>query len=108
LLLTYDGQKKFWTHPVTRKHLNFTDMVTYLNEKARALEIDRQHTIRLAVFGLDLTDPVLAPGASLSAQKEVLQQSSRLQGDRARERVEGPRFRGQFERGTQGGGEGVS
>jgi hypothetical protein len=48
-------------HPVTRKRLNFTDMVTYLNEKARALEMDSQHTIRLAVFGLDLTDPVLAP-----------------------------------------------
>lgn len=61
LLLTYDGQKKFWIHPVTRKRLNFTNMVTYLNEKARALEIDNLHRIRLAVFGLDLTDPVLAP-----------------------------------------------
>jgi hypothetical protein len=27
LLLTYDGEKKFWTHPVTRKCLNFADMV---------------------------------------------------------------------------------
>jgi len=61
LLLTYDGQKKYWTHPVTRKRLRFPDMVAYLNEKARALEIECMHTIRLVVFGLDLTDPTLAP-----------------------------------------------
>jgi hypothetical protein len=61
LLMTYDGQKEYWIHPVTGKRLNFDDMVAYLNERARALEIECRHDIRLAVFGLDLTDPVLAP-----------------------------------------------
>lgn len=61
LLLTYDGQKKFWVHPGTNKRLKFADMVAYLNEKARALEVENLHDIRLAVFGLDLTDPQLAP-----------------------------------------------
>jgi hypothetical protein len=36
-------------------------MTAYLNEKARELEIESMHDIRLAVFGLDLTDPKLTP-----------------------------------------------
>lgn len=61
LLLTYDGRKKFWQHPETRTRLNFQAMVAYLNEKARALEIEKMHSVRIAVVGLDLTDPLLAP-----------------------------------------------
>ena len=61
LLLTYDGRKKFWTHPVTCEHLEFDAMVAYLNEKAKDLEAESAHCIRLGVFGLDLTDPMLEP-----------------------------------------------
>jgi hypothetical protein len=60
LLLTYDGVRTFWIHPVTRKRLRLHEMTAYLNDKARAIEIDNLHDIRLAVFGLDLTDPELA------------------------------------------------
>jgi hypothetical protein len=36
-------------------------MVAYLNERARALEIESGYTIRLAAFSLDLTGPNLGP-----------------------------------------------
>jgi hypothetical protein len=61
LLLTYDGKKRYWVHPDSKKHLKFHDMVAFLNEKAKELEVDSQYEIRLSVFGLDLTDPVLPP-----------------------------------------------
>ena len=61
LLLTYDGKKTYWIHPATKKHLKFIDLVAYLNEKARTLEVENLHKIRLTVFGLDLTDPTLVP-----------------------------------------------
>ena len=61
LLLTYDGTKKYWLLPDTHERLDFNALLAYLREKAGALELDHRHTIRLAVFGLDLTDPVLVP-----------------------------------------------
>lgn len=61
LLLTYDGKKKYWVHPSTGKRMNFSEMVAYLNQRAHALEAENLQEIRLAVFGLDLTDPQLAP-----------------------------------------------
>ncbi len=61
LLLTYDGQKKHWVHPLTKKYLKFSEMVRYLDKKAKELEKDHNMKIRLAVFGLDLTDPKLEP-----------------------------------------------
>jgi hypothetical protein len=59
LLLTYDGAKKYWQHPVTKKRLSFEQVVSYLGEVALAIETERTHSLRLAVFGLDLTDPPL-------------------------------------------------
>lgn len=59
LLLTYDGSKKYWMRG--RDRLNFQEVVAHLSGHARELEAENQHAIRLAVFGLDLTDPVLAP-----------------------------------------------
>jgi hypothetical protein len=61
LLLTYNGQKKQWTHPKNKKRLTFRQVVLHLNDLARALEIESLHAIRLSVFGLELTDPILAP-----------------------------------------------
>ena len=58
LLLTYHGIKKYWVHPETKKHLAFLEIVTLLNEKARDIEQETQHDIRLTVFGLNLTDPL--------------------------------------------------
>lgn len=56
LLLTYHGRKKYWICPETGDRLNFSEAVAWLNRKAQALEQEKQD-IRLAVFGLDLTDP---------------------------------------------------
>ena len=61
LLLTYHGRKKYWVHP-DQKRLAFSDVVGILREKARALEQEHQHSIRVEVFGLDLTDPQTASG----------------------------------------------
>jgi hypothetical protein len=60
LLLTYNGNRKGWKHPISNNDLKFADLVDYLNEKARAFEIDNQYAIRVAVFGLDLTDPPIS------------------------------------------------
>lgn len=64
LLLTYHGRKKYWVHPETKKHLAFLEVVTLLNEKARDIERKAQHDIRLSVFGLNLTDPLLVNSGS--------------------------------------------
>jgi len=61
LLLTYDGTKSFWRHPDTQGRLSFPEMVGYLEGIAKKIEHDMEHDVRLAVCGLDLTDPVLAP-----------------------------------------------
>ena len=60
LLLTYRGTKHYWVHPDTRKHLGFSEIVEILKDQAAALEKESVHDVRIAVFGLDLTDPPLA------------------------------------------------
>ena len=57
LLLTYHGRKQYWVHPVTGKHLGFSELVAHLDEKARDIEYEKSYHVRVAVFGLDLTDP---------------------------------------------------
>ena len=58
LLLTHRGRKRHWiVDPVSRKRLAFRDVVSFLKEKAAALEQEHRHRIRVAVFGLDLADP---------------------------------------------------
>lgn len=61
LLLTYNGKREYWKHPVTQKHLSFPAVVCYLQEKARQIEDENLHVIHLGVFGIDLTDPHLEP-----------------------------------------------
>jgi hypothetical protein len=61
LLLTYDGTKGYWEHPVTKTHLGFAEVVDYLSDRACAVESEMNYEIRLAVYGLDLRDPELAP-----------------------------------------------
>ena len=56
LLLTYHGEKKYWVHPETKKRLEFSEIVTFLKEKAQDIERETQD-VRLGVFGLDLTAP---------------------------------------------------
>ena len=66
-LLTCHGRKKYWVHPATRKRIAFPELVALLNDKARNIENDSAHGVRIAVFGLDLTDPPLPrtrPGGS--------------------------------------------
>lgn len=57
LLLTNHDKKKFWIHPDTRCRIYFSELIAFLNEMAAALEEEKLHTIRISVFGLDLTEP---------------------------------------------------
>ena len=59
LLLTYHGRKQYWIHPEAGKRMPFSELVAHLNDKARAIENESAHGVRIAVFGLDLTDPLL-------------------------------------------------
>lgn len=63
LLLTCHDKGKYWIHPETRKRISFPAIIKFLNDKARALQSEKQHDVRIAVFGLDLTGPTPnAPG----------------------------------------------
>ena len=69
LLLTYHGRKPYWyrKQSETRKRTMFPELVALLNDKARAIENESARDVRVAVFGLDLTDPPLPrtrPGGS--------------------------------------------
>ena len=57
LLMTYHGRKKFWVHPETRKRITLSELVALLNDKARAIENESARDVRIAAFGLDLTNP---------------------------------------------------
>ena len=61
LLLTYHGRKTCWMRPNTRKRMTFSELVALLNDKVRDIENDSAHGVRVATFGLDLTDPPLPP-----------------------------------------------
>lgn len=61
LLLTYHGRKCFWVHPETRKRMSFSEVVEFLRDRGRVIEKETSHGVRIAVFGLDLSDPPLAP-----------------------------------------------
>lgn len=62
LLLTYNGTRNHWKEPTTREKMEFSEMVTYLKKKAKQLQSQAGHGIRLGVFALDLTDPSAARG----------------------------------------------
>ena len=60
LLLTYRGRQKYWLHPDTGERLEFTNVVEFLRDRARAIEREDDRDIRIEVFGIDLTDPSFA------------------------------------------------
>ena len=61
LLLTYDGTRTSWPDPNGGSPLTFGGLVAHLSGMATDLEAEREHWLRLAVLGLDLTDPDLVP-----------------------------------------------
>lgn len=61
LLLTCNGSKSYWEHPETKEHICFSTLIDLLQTEAVAIAQEKNHEIRLAVFGLDLTDPYLEP-----------------------------------------------
>jgi hypothetical protein len=61
LLLTYDGSKKYWHPRKNAGRVSFKDLLGHLCAMAERLARKSKHELRLSVFGLDLTDPVLAP-----------------------------------------------
>ena len=60
LLLTYRGRQKYWLHPDTGERLEFTNVVEFLRDRARAIEREDDRDIRIEAFGIDLTDPSFA------------------------------------------------
>lgn len=60
LLLTYNGEKKYWLEPQTKNRLYFKELIEYLNSKAKIL-MTKDSSFRLIVIGLDLTAPELVP-----------------------------------------------
>lgn len=74
LMLTCHGRRQYWVHPETRKRIGFSDAVAYLNDKGRILENEALRDVRIAVHGLDLTDPPLVRpklSAALSSQPKA-------------------------------------
>ncbi|HAV9402650.1 TPA: hypothetical protein JLG19_000579 [Escherichia coli] len=69
LLLTYNGNKKYWQKPGSRDRLYFKDLINYLNEKANIIMTENR-ALQLTVIGLDLTAPKLVP-----AHKSILSRS---------------------------------
>jgi len=61
LLLTYDGSKKYWQPARKAGRMSFKDLLGHLCGMAERIAKKSDHEFRLSVFGLDLTDPVLAP-----------------------------------------------
>jgi hypothetical protein len=55
LLLTYNGSRKLWRKDPKVAGLNFTEVVAHLQRMAAKIETERDYTIKVAVFGLDLT-----------------------------------------------------
>ena len=56
LLLTCHDKDKYWIHPESRTRVKFPEIIQFLNQRAEALQAQRHHDVRIAVFGLDLTD----------------------------------------------------
>ena len=69
LLLTYNGDKKYWQKPGSRDRLYFKDLINYLNAKANKI-MSENKALQLIVIGLDLTAPKLVP-----AHKSILSRS---------------------------------
>ena len=71
LLLTYHGRKRFWVRPKTGERIGFPEVVAFLRDRARAVEEETSHEIRIAVFGLDLAAPPLAPAHRGTQRSEL-------------------------------------
>lgn len=57
LLLTYNGDKKYWEHPGTGASMTFNELIAHLDALARTIEAEQGHAVRLSVRGLDLRNP---------------------------------------------------
>lgn len=70
LLLTYNGDKKYWQKTDSRDRLYFKDLISYLNAKASKI-MSEDSSLQLIVVGLDLTAPKLVPAhKSISSRSE--------------------------------------
>lgn len=56
LLITYHGEKYFWLHPETRKHVRFPQLIELLRTEAAAAVASSDHLRGVAIVGIDLTD----------------------------------------------------
>ncbi len=79
LLLTYNGAKKFWNQPSTRRRLRFAEVIEHLRSLAQSIERERTYEIKLGVRALDLTDPLLRsePGQAPRQSQPEPSRSSR-------------------------------
>jgi len=55
-LVVNRGDKSKWKHPETNKLVSFFALMNYLETKAQDIEKKHNYNVKLAVFGLDLTD----------------------------------------------------
>ncbi len=71
LLLVYRGDKVSWQHPVTKSKLSFAELIKYLQSFAADFEVVRPlgATVRLSVFGIDLTDSTTNEGRANRASR---------------------------------------
>lgn len=53
LLLTYHGRKGHWEHPKTGKNLTFPEIINYLADIGREIELEHSYDIRLFVHGIN-------------------------------------------------------
>lgn len=79
LLLTCHGRKRFWVHPETRKRIGFSEVVAFLRDRARSIEQETSHGVRLAVFDLDLTAPPFTPAHRGRQSPEMFSSGGRPQ-----------------------------
>lgn len=56
LLITYHGEKHFWVHPETRKHVEFRQLIELLRIEAATVVANSDYLRGLAIVGIDLTD----------------------------------------------------
>lgn len=84
LLLTYDGTRASWPDPNGGSPLSFGGLVTHLSGMATRLEAEREHWLRLAVFGLDLTDPDMVPAHGSRSLRGTRRAQATAQGQPSR------------------------
>lgn len=74
LLVTYAGEKRF-KHPITKKPMEFSAVISHLQEFATQIQNQQGAKIRLGVVGLDLRPPLGGDPARRAAKRKTVSKS---------------------------------